>query len=141
MNNPFIDITEFTALCYRLLGMVRESGQVYDGILCPLKGGFYLSHFMSRHLELPVHYMEISSYRGRRAGDFSIGQRPGSLSGRFLICDDIYDTGSTIGMIREIFPAARFDAACLVTKDPAAPVLYGRVTDRDEWVDFFWEMI
>ena len=140
-EHPLIDLDDFTGLCYDLLGMIRESGQVYDGILCPLKGGFYLSHFMSRHLGIPLFYIEISSYRGRTAGDFYIGQRPGSLKGRVLICDDIYDTGNTIKKIHEIFPAVDFHAACLVTKEKSAPAYYGLYVDKERWVDFFWEMI
>lgn len=139
MENFFINFDEFVRLSYLILEKIKGDGARYDSILCPLKGGFYLSDFLSRRLEIPVNYLQISSYRGNEKCEYFIRCIPEIDHETALICDDIYDTGGTIRRIGEIFPLVKFDAACLVTKERDVPVFYGTYVDRDTWVDFFWE--
>ena len=132
----------FSRFAYRLLGMLKDSGRVYDGIICPLRGGFFLSYFMSIHLKLPVNYMEISSYADKNRKEFTIKNLPELTAGYYLICDDIYDSGNTIKKIISLYPGIKFDAACLVSKKENPPgVFYAKKVSEDVWVDFFWEVM
>jgi xanthine phosphoribosyltransferase len=139
MQSITIDLNLFKELAYKLLEKVRGSGTSYRAILCPLRGGFYLSHFMSRHLNLPMEYIQISSYDKAEQKDFSVGIRSDIGGEHLLLCDDIYDSGRTIRMIHSLYPGAAFDTVCLVAKDRNAPVLYGRYVEPSVWVNFFWE--
>jgi len=139
MESLAVDYTLFRELAYELLEKIRGNGKTYRAILCPLRGGFYLSYFMSRHMHLPMEYIQISSYDRMEQKDFSIGIRSDIGSDLFLLCDDIYDSGRTIRMIRSLYPHVSFDAVCLVSKDRNAPVLYGRCVEPPVWVNFFWE--
>lgn len=141
MGNYFISYDKFSELCYKLLDSVNESGKHYDGILCPLKGGFFLSYFMSRNLDLPVKYLEISSYKGTKRGDFLLGSLPDVPSGKYLLCDDIYDSGETSRKIISLFPNVVIDIYVLVSKDNHDNVTAGEIISNDDWVDFFWEHI
>lgn len=131
----------FRELAYRALEIVRSHGEVYRAILCPLRGGFYLSYFMNRHLNLPILYLEISSYRGKIQNDFQIGIKPDLPPGRYLLCDDIYDRGKTVRTIHEMFPHAVFDTICLVSKTVEPGIWYADRVAEDSWVDFFWEIM
>ncbi len=131
----------FRELAYRALEIVRSHGEVYKAILCPLRGGFYLSYFMNRHLNLPLLYVEISSYSGKIQRDFQIGIKPELPSGRYLLCDDIYDKGTTIRKIHELFPHAVFDTVCLISKKQEVNIWYAKGVDENSWVDFFWEIM
>ncbi len=136
-----VDFETFKDLCYTLLGKINATGISYRAVLCPLRGGFYLSDFMSRHLDIPMVYIEISSYAGKERRGFNIGISPNLDHDHFLLCDDIYDSGGTVKKICSMYPGVKFDTACLVSKAGDADIHYGMYVDPGEWVDFFWEII
>jgi hypoxanthine phosphoribosyltransferase len=126
MANLVIDYEYYLKLCYKLLDDIRKQERTYQAILCPLRGGFFLSYFMSNHLKLPIRYLEISSYTGMEQGDFHIGLKPDLDNGPFLLCDDIYDSGNTIRKILEIYHGIEFDVAVLLSKKPDVDILVGQ---------------
>jgi hypoxanthine phosphoribosyltransferase len=139
MESVIIDFDQFRELSYKLLEEIRAAGKEYDAVLCPLRGGYYLSYFMSKRLGIPLQYIEISSYEKTEQKEFRVGIRSGLAAARFLLCDDIYDSGRTIRKIHSLYPHITFDAACLVTKAGDAGIYYGRYVEHDVWVNFFWE--
>lgn len=139
MKSFAIDFHLFQDLAYELLEKIRGNGKTYHSILCPLRGGFFLSYFMSRHLNLPMEYIQISSYDNIEQKEFSVGIRSDVDGDLMLLCDDIYDSGRTVRTIHSLYPHVSFDTVCLVAKDRNAPVLFGRYVDPSVWVNFFWE--
>jgi hypoxanthine phosphoribosyltransferase len=141
MNNYTVTYDKFLELSYQLLEKIKSNKEEYKAILCPLRGGFFLSYFMSVHLELPISYIEISSYAGKEQRRFQIGIKPDLIEGKFLLCDDIYDSGNTIKEIHSMYPNVDFDTICLVSKVKEAEVIYASLVDKEKWVDFFWEVM
>ncbi len=139
MEHYFLSPEKFKEHSYKLLEEIKKKDNKYQAILCPLRGGFYLSYFMSKHLKLPMVYIEISSYSGKVQEEFQIGLKPELAEGNFLLCDDIYDSGNTIKKIHSLYPHVSFDTACLVSKLKEADIHYGVLVDKNCWVDFFWE--
>lgn len=141
MGNFYLSYERFVELAYQLLEQIKKNGTTYQAILCPLRGGFFLSYFMSNHLKLPIRYLEISSYTGTEQTGFNIGSVPDLEKGPFLLCDDIFDSGNTIRKIREIYSGIEFDVAVVLTKKQVDDVFFGEQVAHDEWVDFFWEVM
>lgn len=141
MDHFSVTYEKFVELSYHLLDKIVSRGEEYKAILCPLRGGFFLSYFMSVHLNLPISYIEISSYAGKEQMRFQIGIKPDLVEGKFLLCDDIYDTGNTIRQIHSMYPDVSFDTICLVSKKKEAEVIYASLVDKGMWVDFFWEVM
>ena len=141
MNHYNVTYDKFVELSYILLDRIKSRREEYKAILCPLRGGFFLSYFMSVHLDLPISYIEISSYAGKEQLRFQIGIKPDLIEGKFLLCDDIYDTGNTIKEIHSMYPKVDFDTICLVSKVREAEVMYASLVEKDMWVDFFWEVM
>jgi len=141
MDHYRVTYDRFVELSYQLLDRVKSNGSNYRAILCPLRGGFFLSYFMSVHLKLPISYIEISSYAGKEQMRFQIGIKPDLIEGKILLCDDIYDTGNTIKEIHSMYPNVDFDTICLVSKVKEAEVMYASLVDKDRWVDFYWEVM
>lgn len=143
MMNYLVDIEKFKELSYKLLNEIKNKNTSYQAILCPLRGGFYLSYFMSNHLKLPIQYLEISSYNGQEQGDFCIGIKPDLSKGKFLLCDDIFDSGKTINKILELYEGIEFDVAFLLSKSPTPHINFfvGEYLESDRWVDFYWEVL
>ena len=141
MDNYYLSYEKFVELAYKLLEEIKKDGRPYQAILCPLRGGFFLSYFMSQHLKLPIRYLEISSYTGTEQKGFTIGNVPDLEKGPFLLCDDIHDSGNTIRKIREIFAGIDFDIAVVLTKKKLDDVYYGELVESERWIDFFWEVM
>jgi xanthine phosphoribosyltransferase len=141
MSNFIITPELFKTLSENLLSQLKEKNKEYKAILCPLRGGFYLSYYMSQHLKLPLSYIEISSYAEKKQTSFQIGIKPDLVHGKILLCDDIYDSGNTAKKIHSMYPHVDFDTACLVTKIEDADIFYAKSIKKDVWVDFFWEIM
>jgi hypoxanthine phosphoribosyltransferase len=140
MSDYIVSYEQFIELSYKLLDKVKSKKDEYKAILCPLRGGFFLSYFMSEHLKLPIIYIEISSYDGKEQREFKIGIKPDLTEGKFLLCDDIYDSGDTIKKIYSMYPNIEFDTICLLSKIKDADVIYA-VFAGNQWVNFFWEIM
>jgi len=141
MENFQVDYNLYRDLCYKLLDQIKSNGKKYKAVLCPLRGGFFLSYFMGRHLDVPVVYIEISSYRGNKRGEFHIGFKSELEDGNYLLCDDIYDSGNTIKKIHSLYPHVNFDTTCLISKIKEADIYSGLLLEEETWVDFFWEVM
>ena len=140
MSNYFLSHERFTELAYKLLDDIKKQNHEYQAILCPLRGGFFLSYFMSNHLNLPIRYLEISSYTGTEQKTFHIGNIPDLGNGRFLLCDDLFDSGNTNRKIRDIFAGIDMDIAVVLTKHQMPDLFYGEHLEAEQWVDFYWEV-
>ena len=65
MENYLVTYDVFLELANGLLERIKSNGRQYNAILCPLRGGYMISYFMSKKLSIPMLYVEISSYRER----------------------------------------------------------------------------
>lgn len=141
MDHIYISPEIFSKLSHNVIEQIRNSGKKYDYILCPLRGGFFLSYVVNNHLKIPIKYLEISSYSEKDQGDFIIGIQPNLHKGSYLLCDDIYDSGKTVKKIQEMYSDIDMDVACLLSKQPVANFYVGEYIDDERWVDFFWEIL
>lgn len=137
----YVSFERFRDISYDLLNRIKRDGTNYDGIICLLRGGFYLSYFISRHLELPMEYIEISSYANAERREIQISRKPQLRPGKYLICDDIYDSGDSVETVKKLYPGIEFDIACVVSKQPDKVRYSGMSVKSDIWVEFFWEVI
>ena len=141
MNHYYFSYDHFVETAKRLLDGIVASGKQYEAVICPLRGGFFLSYYMSKHLRIPMKYIEISSYNGTKQGDFMIGMIPDLSHGSYLLCDDIYDSGNTIMKLRQMFPTIDMDIIVLLTKKDIDWITWGERIAEETWVDFFWEVM
>jgi len=140
-----IDLLQFIDLSNKILSQIDKS-KVYRGIICPLNGGLYLSDFLSKHLNLPIYCIDIKSYnKNNEQEDIKIKNFMAvTVPGNYLICDDIYDTGTTVKSIIDFYSFQdkfNFDIAVLVTKQIKENLIYGVKVEDDKWIDFWWELI
>jgi hypoxanthine phosphoribosyltransferase len=140
-----ISYETFTTLCNEIHTKIGD--RRYDGIICPLRGGFYLSDFLSRKMNLPVYYLEINSYNSYNSYNSTNKKREFNFTqlsnipekGNFLICDDIYDTGDTVEFIKKQYPFIYLDCAVVISKQYKEDIVYGYLDRSTDWVDFFYE--
>ncbi len=141
MDHLYISTEVFSKLSHKVIEQIKQSGKKYDYILCPLRGGFFLSYVVNNHLDIPIKYLEISSYTETEQGEFIIGIQPDLHHGTYLLCDDIYDSGKTVKKIKDMYSDIDMDVACLLSKQPVDNFYVGEYIDDERWVDFFWEVL
>lgn len=117
----------------------------YDSIICPLRGGFNVANPFSRKLNLPIVYYNVSMYP---ENDTTVKDKPLITFApklnpelKYIIMDDIYDTGATIKWIKEYNSDCVIDAFVLFTKKNLKNLKYGKKVKPNTWVTFWWESI
>ncbi len=152
MKNSLFEIdlayTDFVNMAEKgikiLNSILKNTPHYFKGIVCPLRGGFYFTDYISRRISLPVYYLYISSYdNGKIQKELKIHFLPTlEKNHRYLICDDILATGNTVKKILELYPDCQFEALVLYKhKDQKYPIKHYAIREIDSrvWVNFFWE--
>jgi len=127
-------------LAWRLL----ETKKKWERIIAVARGGLIPAAIIAR--ELNIHYIDtvcISSYTLKHQGEMSILKRIEELKDygeKYLIIDDLVDTGKTGKAVRDMIPKGYF--ATVYAKPDGQPMVDTYVTEvsQDTWVLFPWDM-
>jgi hypoxanthine phosphoribosyltransferase len=124
------------------------------GIICIMKGGFFLSYAMSNNLKLPIYYAHINSYEDQIKKNIQvkdINHIKRLSAKRYLVCEDVIDTGETILSLCNILPkSAELEIISLFAKTDSIKFLMENSNkiksverlnklEEDAWVEFPWE--
>lgn len=107
-SDLWVSWSDYHELIERLALTVHESGWKFDKILCLARGGVRVGDILSRIYDVPLGILATSSYReaaGTVQGKMDIAQyitiTRGTLDGKVLLVDDMVDTGTTFGRVRD----------------------------------------
>jgi hypoxanthine phosphoribosyltransferase len=142
-----IDWSQFLDLANIVYEKINKN-IIFQGIICPLNGGIYLSDFLSRRINLPIYCIDIKSYNEKNEQeDIKIQSfMPVIKPGYYLIADDIYDTGQTIKTIIDFYGFQNrfeFIVATLISNKysiNSSILWYGLFNQTKEWIKFPWEV-
>ena len=123
------------ALAWRLL----DQGK-WQGIVAITRGGLVPAAVIARELE--IHMVDtvcISSYQWQERGKINILKGFEGDGDRWLLVDDLVDTGKTAGVAREMMPKAHF--ATVYAKPAGRPLVDTYITEvsQDTWILFPWD--
>ena len=107
-RDHWVSWEDYNKLIERLALVIHESGWKFDNIICLARGGVRVGDVLSRIYDVPLGILATSSYReaaGTQQGQLDIAQfitiTRGTLSGRVLLVDDMFDTGLTFQRVCE----------------------------------------
>jgi xanthine phosphoribosyltransferase len=130
------------ALAWKLV-----SGGPWDGIVAVTRGGLVPAAIVARELDVRlIDTISIASYdhMTQHSGKIIKGVSrevvgAGADLKRWLIVDDLVDTGGTARMVRELMPGAHF--ATVYAKPAGKPMVDTYVTEvsQDTWIMFPWD--
>lgn len=107
-RDHWVSWADYHQLIEQLALTVHESGWKFDKILCLARGGVRVGDVLSRIYDVPLGILATSSYReaaGTMQGQMDIAQyitiTRGTLDGKVLLVDDMVDTGTTFGRVRD----------------------------------------
>ncbi len=128
------------ALAWRLV-----SGGPWAGIVAVTRGGLVPAAIVARELDVRlIDTISVASYdhMTQGAGKILKGLAPEVSKGdykKWLIVDDLVDTGGTARIVREMMPGAHF--AAVYAKPAGKPMVDTYITEvsQDTWIMFPWD--
>lgn len=128
------------ALAWRLV-----AGGPWKGIVAVTRGGLVPAAIVARELDLRVvDTVSVKTYDHMTVGTAQVIKGPAAGTGegnggRWLIVDDLVDTGATAKVVRELMPGAHF--ATVYAKPAGKPMVDTYVTEvsQDTWIMFPWD--
>lgn len=118
---------------------LREQGP-FDGIVAVARGGLVPAAILSRELDIKlVETVCISSYDDRSQGDMEILKTLADSGRRWLVVDDLVDSGATAKVVRAMLPNCHY--ATLYAKPEGEALADSHIArlDQDVWLVFPWE--
>ncbi|MDQ3853418.1 MAG: hypothetical protein M3299_11345 [Thermoproteota archaeon] len=128
---------EVEALTRIVADKIRRSNKKYDAILAITKGGIIPARLMAR--ELDIDYIHLIPVRDKKLYK---EEMPLLLKDKkYLIIDEIYDTGDIFYKVYEAVRMFDCDFAFLMSRhQPSSKRTYiGKVLDHNRWIVFPWE--
>lgn len=138
--------SQFHQDCEILADKIRQSGRVYDKMLCITRGGVFVGALVAHYLDfrnITTVALKLYEFDNQLPVVEQLSGPDLPLPGtRVLLVDDLLDSGRTIAFIREKWGEDyHLDTAVLYDKgggDYRPDFAASRIPD--EWVQFPWEM-
>jgi uncharacterized protein len=127
---------EVEVLVEKLADKVQRSCKKYDAILAITNGGIVPARLMAR--ELNINDIQFIPIRNKK---LFINEMAPLLKGKkYLIVDEIYDTGNTFSKVLDSFRGFNYDFAFLMSryKNSNAKVV-AKILNHKKYVVFPWE--
>ncbi|MGI0020036.1 MAG: phosphoribosyltransferase [Nitrososphaera sp.] len=121
---------------YLVKEVARQAGaKKYDCILAIANGGIIPARLLAE--ELGIDDVKLVPVRKKKI----IAQEMPALDKkkRYLIIDDIYDTGDTYRKVSKAVKGFSCDYAFCMTRRPTDAGICGRILGHDRWIVFPWE--
>jgi xanthine phosphoribosyltransferase len=112
----------------------------WDGIVAVTRGGLVPAAIIARELNIRlIDTVCISSYDHTAQRDVRVLKRFDGDGERWLIVDDLVDTGKTASVLRAMIPKAHF--ATIYAKPAGRPLVDTFITEvsQDTWIVFPWD--
>jgi hypoxanthine phosphoribosyltransferase len=117
---------------------VRRSNKRYDAILGVTNGGIVPARLMAR--ELNIDYIQLIPVRNKKLNK---EEMPLLLQDKkYLIIDEIYDTGDTFSKVYDAVRIFDCDFAFLMSRcehNRRGTYYVGKVLNHNKWIVFPWE--
>ena len=127
---------EIHYLVKEIARQITESGKKYDCILAITRGGIIPARLLAE--ELGVDDIRLVPVRRKKLMPSAmpvLGKKE-----RYIVIDDIYDTGSTHAQVAKALKGFDCDFAFCMTRNETKAGMYGRILNHERWIVFPWEM-
>ena len=117
----------------------RSKRKRYDAILAVTNGGIIPARLMAR--ELNVKHIQFIPVRNKKLHEYEMP--PLFIDKKYLIVDEIYDTGEIFSKVSDATRIFDCDFAFLMSrykKNNSAKITYvGKILNNNKWIVFPWE--
>ena len=122
---------------YLVKELARKVGaRKYDCILGIANGGIIPAKLLAE--ELRINEIQLVPFREKQVIRSEIPRL--DRKKKYLVVDDIYDTGATCGKVAEALKLFNCDYAFCMSRYEQSAGLYGRILNHNRWIVFPWEL-
>ena len=137
-KNDYLDWNNIENLVKKTALKIKENNKKYDLIIGIKSGGIIPAKLISR--ELNINNIDFISVKMNQI--FTSSNFPRNK--KYLLIDDIYDTGKTFFTVNKFFNSFDFHYACLVsryriTDNNSKIIIIGEILNHNKWIVFPWE--
>lgn len=127
---------EIEVLIEKLVRTMRRSGKKYDVVLAITDGGIIPARLIAR--ELDVNHIQFILLRNKKL--YAQDMVPLLKGRKYLIADDMYDTGNTFNKVFAMVKEFDCDFAFLMSRYKNSNAsLVAKVLNHEKWIVFPWE--
>jgi hypoxanthine phosphoribosyltransferase len=137
-KNDYLDWNNIENLVKKTALKIKENNKKYDLIIGIKNGGIIPAKLISRELNINnIDFISVKMNQIFTSSNFSRNKK-------YLLIDDIYDTGKTFFTVNKFFNSFDFDYACLVsryriTDNNSKIIIIGEILNHNKWIVFPWE--
>lgn len=120
---------------------VKDQGP-FDGVVAIARGGYIPAVIIAHKLGIKhVVSFSIASYDDteKKQGDFDVYGEFKDLKGRWLVIDELVDSGKTLEKIRAYLPKSVFGVVYAKPEGAKATDFYAQTMEQTTWLVFPWE--
>ena len=115
----------------------QAAAKKFDSILAVTNGGIIPARLLAE--ELGIDDIKLVPIRGKK---IITSEMPAlDKKKRYLVIDDIYDTGATYEKVSKALKGFSCDYAFCMTRHPTDAGICGRILGHDRWILFPWERV
>jgi len=136
LSKEYCTWEEVDLLVQNLAYKIQRSRKQFDAILAITNGGIVPARLMAR--ELDINDIQFISIRNKKL--FMNELRPLLKGKKYLIVDEIYDTGNTYSKVFDLLRGFDCDFAFLMSRyRDSNAALVAKILNHNKWVVFPWE--
>ena len=137
-KNDYLDWNNIENLVKKTALKIKENNKKYDLIIGVKNGGIIPAKLISRELNIKnIDFISVKMNQIFTSSNFPRNKK-------YLLIDDIYDTGKTFFTVNKFFNSFDYDYACLVsryriTDNNSKIIIIGEILNHNKWIVFPWE--
>jgi hypoxanthine phosphoribosyltransferase len=134
--NEYCSWEEVELLTTVVTDKLKKSNKKYDIVFGITNGGIIPARLMAR--DLAINRIQFIPIRNKK---LKKGEMPNLLNDKkYLIVDDIYDTGKTFYQVYDFVKEFNCDFAFLMCRyKQNGSLLIGKILNHEKWIVFPWE--
>lgn len=138
LKQDYLDWDDIENLVKKTALKIKKNNKKYDLIIGIKNGGIIPALLISR--ELDINDIEFISINRNKIFKFNKFHK----NKKYLLIDEIYDTGKTFFIVNEYFKRFEYDYACLVSRyripdNNNNKIVSGKILNHKKWIVFPWE--
>lgn len=115
---------------------IKEKNEKYDSIIGIKNGGIIPARLISKELEISkIEFISTKENQSNKFWDYITNDK------KYLLIDEIYDTGKTFLEIKNYLKNIEFNFACLISRYKLQDdkIIVGKILNNKKWIVFPWE--
>ena len=136
LKKDYLDWNDIENLVKKTALKIKENNKKYDLIIGIKNGGIIPAKLISRELDInDIDFISVKIHQMFTSSNFPRNKK-------YLLIDDIYDTGKTFFTVNKFFNSFEYDYACLISRYRIidnSKIITGEILNHNKWIVFPWE--